>query len=287
MRSDVNISLRPVGSETLGTRTEIKNMNSFTYMEKAMRYEIERQADLLDSGEKVVQDTLRYLTDEDRTEPMRSKEDAHDYRYFREPDLVTIAVSEERIERLRSQLPELPQDRKKRYIEELQIPPADADLLCRHRRIAEYFEAAAAGTKNPKTAANCMLGQIFRRLVTEEDKEKAEIPIPPQYLHDLIVLLDEGKIKNNLLKSTLEKMLDTGEPASAFIREEDMGGVDDETLRRLCAESLAKNPKAGEYYKKGKVNAAKSLLGYVMKATRGRADAPTAEKILIELIENS
>ena len=132
-----------------------------------------------------------------------------------------------------------------------------------------------------------IVGQIFRRLVTEEDKEKAEIPIPPQYLHDLIELLDEGKIKNNLLKSTLEKMLDTGKPASAFIREEDMGGVDDETLRRLCAESLAKNPKAGEDYKKGKVNAAKSLLGYVMKATRGRADAPTAEKILIELIENS
>ena len=113
MRSDVNISLRPVGSDTFGTRTEIKNMNSFTYMEKAMRYEIERQTDILDSGEKVVQDTLRYLVDEDRTEPMRSKEDAHDYRYFREPDLVTIAVSPELVEELREALPELPDDRKK------------------------------------------------------------------------------------------------------------------------------------------------------------------------------
>lgn len=132
-----------------------------------------------------------------------------------------------------------------------------------------------------------MLGQIFRRLVTEEDKEQAAIPIPPQYLTDLLKLLEAGKIKNNLMKSTLEKMLDTGKPCSELISEDDMGSVDEETLRRLCAESLAKNPKAGEDYKKGKVNAAKSLLGYVMKATRGRADAPTAEKILIELIENS
>ena len=113
------------------------------------------------------------------------------------------------------------------------------------------------------------------------------IPIPPQYLTDLLKLLEAGKIKNNLMKSTLEKMLDTGKPCSELISEDDMGSVDEETLRRLCAESLAKNPKAGEDYKKGKVNAAKSLLGYVMKATRGRADAPTAEKILIELIEKS
>lgn len=287
MRSDVNISLRPVGSDTFGTRTEIKNMNSFTYMEKAMRYEIERQTDILDSGEKVVQDTLRYLVDEDRTEPMRSKEDAHDYRYFREPDLVTIAVSPELIEELREALPELPDDRKKRYMDEMGLPAADAALLSRHRRIADYFDEAAKGLKNPKAAANCMLGQIFRRLVTEEDKEQAIIPIPPQYLTDLLKLLEAGKIKNNLMKSTLEKMLDTGKPCSELISEDDMGSVDEETLRRLCAESLAKNPKAGEDYKKGKVNAAKSLLGYVMKATRGRADAPTAEKILIELIENS
>lgn len=287
MRSDVNISLRPVGSDTFGTRTEIKNMNSFTYMEKAMRYEIERQTDILDSGEKVVQDTLRYLVDEDRTEPMRSKEDAHDYRYFREPDLVTIAVSPELVEELREALPELPDDRKKRYMDDMGLPAADAALLSRHRRIADYFDEAAKGLKNPKTAANCMLGQIFRRLVTEEDKEQAMIPIPPQYLTDLLKLLEAGKIKNNLMKSTLEKMLDTGKPCSELISEDDMGSVDEETLRRLCAESLAKNPKAGEDYKKGKVNAAKSLLGYVMKATRGRADAPTAEKILIELIENS
>ena len=190
MRSDVNISLRPVGSDTFGTRTEIKNMNSFTYMEKAMRYEIERQTDILDSGEKVVQDTLRYLVDEDRTEPMRSKEDAHDYRYFREPDLVTIAVSPELVEELREALPELPDDRKKRYMDDMGLPAADAALLSRHRRIADYFDEAAKGLKNPKTAANCMLGQIFRRLVTEEDKEQAMIPIPPQYLTDLLKLLE-------------------------------------------------------------------------------------------------
>ena len=162
LRCDVNISLRPVGSEKFGTRCEIKNMNSFTYMERAMKYEFERQADLLDSGEEVIQETRRYDVESGCTESMRGKEDAQDYRYFREPDLVAIFTPAEKVEALRGQLPELPDSRMKRYTE-MGIAPADASLLVKYQAVAQYFDAAADGVKNPKNVSNFMVGQMFRR----------------------------------------------------------------------------------------------------------------------------
>lgn len=285
MRCDVNISIRPQGSETFGTRTEIKNMNSFTFMARAMEYEMERQADLLDSGKEVVQETLRYIVEENRTESMRNKEDAHDYRYFREPDLVTIQVDEARVQRLREILPELPGEKLVRYVEQLGLPQADAQLIVKYRRIAEYFEAACEGTKNPKVAANCMLGSIFSRLRTEEEKENAQISIPPSYLRDLILLLDAGKLRMNLLRTTLETMLDTGKPASELLSESDLSGVDDSALLTLCEEAVKANPAAVRDYLGGKEKALKSLVGYVMKATKGRADAQKAEEIILKNIQ--
>lgn len=280
VRSDVNISLRPMGSEEFGTRTEIKNMNSYTFMERAMKYEISRQADLLDSGEKVEQETLRYIVEEDRTESMRGKEDANDYRYFRDPDLVTIAVNKEMVDRLASSLPELPDAKLERYVSEIGLSETDAALLTKYRKIAEYFEEASNDIENKKTVANCIIGQVFRRVDTEAAKEAFEISIPPSYLKDLVLLLETGKIKMNLLKSTLEKMLDSGKPYTEFIQESDMGGIDEETLKKLCAESIANNPNAVADYLGGKEKALKSLLGYVMKNSRGKADAIEAEKIL-------
>lgn len=164
MRCDVNISVRPQGSEEFGTRTEIKNMNSITFMAKAMEYEYSRQVDLIESGGKVEQETLRYDEATDTTSSMRGKEDAHDYRYFREPDLVTIEVSDEEINALKEQLPELPFEKQARYINQLQLPQADAQLLTKYRKVAEYFEQAIRGTKNPRTAANFIIGQIFRTM---------------------------------------------------------------------------------------------------------------------------
>lgn len=286
MRSDVNISVRPEGSEKLGTRTEIKNMNSFTYMAKAMEYEINRQIDLVQGGGQVVQQTLRYNVEDDCTESMRGKEDADDYRYFREPDLVTISVSDEKIAELKSKLSELPDEKLDRYINQFGLPEADAQLLAKYRNIAEFFDAACEGVANQKVVANCILGQIFRRLENDAAKEAFDIVLPAQYLRDLVLLLDNGKIKMNLLKATLEKMLDTGKPATDFISESDMGGVDDNTLKRLCREAIANNSNAVADYRGGKEKALKSLLGAVMKATRGRADAMQAEKILIELINS-
>ena len=284
LRCDVNISVRPQGSEEFGTRTEIKNMNSFTNMEKAMAYEYDRQIDLLESGGKVTQETLRWNPDEGITTPMRGKEDAHDYRYFREPDLVTIYTTDEEIEAIRQELPELPDARTARYENDFGLPAADAQLLVKYRKIAEYFEAASEGLSNKKAVANFILGQIFRTLVTDEEKENGAVAIPPEYLHDLAKLLEEGKIKMNLAKTTLDKMLETKKPCTDFISEQDMGDIDEDTLRSICQRVVESNPKAVADFKGGKDKAVKALIGQVMKQTRGKADGRKAEALMVEMI---
>ena len=285
LRCDVNISVRPKGSEKLGTRTEIKNMNSFTFMERAMEYEMERQIDVIESGGSVVQETLRYNPDEDITESMRSKEDAHDYRYFREPDLVTIHVTPEEVEALRATLPESPIDRQARYVNELGLPEKDASLLVKYKKVADYFEAVIEGGFNAKPAANVILGQVFRRLTTEEAKEAFDILPTPAQLRELLEWLEAGKIRMNLVKSAFEKMLDTGRPAGDFISEDDMGGLDEAALRKLCEDSIAANLKAADDVRAGKEKAVKALVGGVMRAAKGRADAQAAEKLLLELLK--
>lgn len=284
LRCDVNISVRPEGSNEFGTRTEIKNMNSFTNMEKAMAYEYDRQIDLLESGGKVTQETLRWNPDEGITTPMRSKEDAHDYRYFREPDLVTIYTTDEEIEAIRQELPELPDARIARYESDFGLPEADAQLLVKYRKIAEYFEAAGEGLANKKTVANFILGQIFRTLVTDEEKENGAVAIPPEYLHDLAKLLEDGKIKMNLAKTTLDKMLETGKPCTDFISEQDMGDIDEDTLRTICQSVVDNNPKAVADFKGGKDKAVKALIGQVMKQTRGKADGRKAEAMMVDMM---
>lgn len=285
LRCDVNISVRPKGSEKLGTRTEIKNMNSFTFMERAMEYEMERQIDVIEGGGSVVQETLRYNPDEDITESMRSKEDAHDYRYFREPDLVTIHVTPEEVEALRATLPESPIDRQARYVNELGLPEKDASLLVKYKKVADYFEAVIEGGFNAKPAANVILGQVFRRLTTEEAKEAFDILPTPAQLRELLEWLEAGKIRMNLVKSAFEKMLDTGRPAGDFISEDDMGGLDEAALRKLCEDSIAANPKAADDVRAGKEKAVKALVGGVMRAAKSRADAQAAEKLLLELLK--
>ena len=284
MRCDVNISVRPVGSEKLGTRTEIKNMNSITNIAKAMEYEFDRQTDLIESGGAVVQETLRYDDATGTTSSMRSKEDAHDYRYFRDPDLVTINVSRGEVEALRAELPELPADKCKRYIEEIGLPEKDAQLLTKYRAISEYFDKACEGVKSPKTVANFIIGQIFRRTETESDKEVFAVGTTPEQLNELVKLLDSGKIRNNLAKSTLEKMLDSGKGVLEFISVSDMGSVDEGALLELCKAAIAANQKAVEDFKNGKEKAIKALVGNVMKNSRGKADAMAAEAKLKELI---
>ena len=214
----------------------------------------------------------------------RSKEDAHDYRYFRDPDLVTIHVPKDVVEEIKAAMPELPADKCRRYIDELAIPEKDAQLLTKYRKISEYFDKACEGVKSPKTVSNFIIGQIFRRTETEADKEIFDVAVTPEQLNELVKLLDSGKIRNNLAKATLEKMLDSGKGALEFISESDMGGLDENALNDLCKQAVESNPKAVEDYKNGKEKAIKSLVGNVMKNSRGKADPALAESKIKEFI---
>ncbi len=285
LRCDVNISVRPKGSIGLGTRTEIKNMNSFSHITRAMEYETGRQIDLLESGEAVAQETRRYDEKTGYTEGMRGKEDADDYRYFREPDLVAIRVDKAALEEIRSRMPEDPQLRLARFKRDYGLPEDTARRLAERRKIADYFEAAAKGRKDPRAAANCILGPIFARLSTDAEKDEFRINVPPENLNALLKLLDEGKIRSSQMKATLEKMLDTGKPASAFLSEKDLAGVSEDDLRKICEQAAAANPDAVRDYLGGKEKALKAVLGAVMKATRGRANPQETEKILTEMLQ--
>lgn len=284
MRCDVNISVRPQGSEKLGTRTEIKNMNSITFITKAMEYEFNRQVDLIESGEQVIQETLRYDDVTNTTSGMRGKEDANDYRYFRDPDLVTINVPREKVEEIRKSLPELPEKKLERYVDELGLPEKDAQLLIKYKKVADYFESAIKDTKTPKTASNFIIGQIFRTVENESEKEEFDIKVSPESLNELIKLIDSGKIRMNLAKSTLDKMLETGKRPSELISESDMGGLDDSALAELCTQAVNANPNAVADYKNGKEKAIKAIVGFVMKNSRGKADAVAAENKIKEII---
>ena len=284
LRCDVNISVRKKGSEKFGTRTEIKNMNSFTFIQKAMKYEFERQVDLIESGGEVVQETLRFNTDTGETSSMRSKEDAHDYRYFREPDLVTIETPAEFVEEIRKSLPELPDAKLNRYVNDYGISETDAAIIVKYRKVAEFFDDSVNGLKKPKNASNMIISQIFKHLSTDAQKEEFELKFTAEMFRDLLKLVEQNKINMNLAKSTLDKMIETGKPVSELIDEKDMGGVDENALLEICKQVVADNPKAIDDYKNGKEAAFKSLVGGVMKATRGKADAMHATEIIKDLI---
>lgn len=285
LRCDVNLSIRPFGQKEFGTRTEIKNMNSFSFMAKALQYEYERQAELLDAGETVTQETLRWNTETGETESMRGKEDAQDYRYFREPDLVTIETPAEKVEALRQTLPELPDQKKKRYVEVLGLPVDDADMLVKHRLVAEFFDEAIEGIKNPKAVSNLILGEIFRQLSTDEQKELFDIRVTAKQMNDLAKLMDGGKLRANLARQTLVKMLETGKDVSNFLSEQDLAGVDDSALEAICKQVVEQNPKAVADYLSGKEKAFQVFIGGVMKATRGKADAGKARELILSMIQ--
>ena len=285
MRCDVNISVREEGSKRLGTRTEIKNMNSINNIAKAMEYEFYRQVDLIERGDKVIQETLRFDDTTGTTSPMRGKEDANDYRYFRDPDLVTIITNDEEVEEIRQMLPELPEAKLVRYVEEYNIPEKDAQLLTKYRRVSEYFDKAIEGLKVPKTVSNFIMGSMFRRIETEAEKQNFAVATTPQQLNQLVKMIEDKKIQNNLAKQTLEKMLDTGKPCTDFIDENDLGGIDEIALAEMCQNAINNNPNAVIDYKNGKEKALMALLGNVMKQSRGKADAQSVKAKLKELIE--
>jgi len=282
LRCDVNVSLRLPG-EDFGTRAEIKNLNSFTSVLSALRYEYERQSALLDKGERVVQETRHWNADLGETMNMRGKENADDYRYFPEPDITPIVLSEEDVARWSRELPEMPDVRKKRYIEELGLPEDDASLLVKYLPVAEYFEKASEGV-SPKTVDAFLITQMFSVITTEKERENWAPKTSAEQLNELTRLLESGKISRNVAKKTLARMLETGQSALSFLSPEDLEGFDSAKLPEICRAVIEANEKSAADFRGGKEKALKALVGAVMRETKGRADAIEAEKTLRELL---
>lgn len=284
MRCDVNISVMPVGSTTFGTRTEIKNMNSISYIDKAMRYEYERQCDILDEGGKVVQATLRYDEKTGETSVMRTKEDAQDYRYFPEPDLLTVVIDQSKVDEIAKTIPELPLEKLHRYVDELKINKTTAYLLYKYKKVCDFVEKVISLGASVKNSVNLTTGVLYSKLPTEEDKENFALPITAEEVAKLIKLVDDGKINITLAQQTLAKMAEEGKPVCDYIKEEDTLGVDEGELEDICRKAIEANPSAVADFKGGKEKAIFAIYGFIKKSTGGKADIKKADTILRRLI---
>ena len=284
IRCDVNSSVRPVGSETLGTKTEIKNMNTFRGIHRALTYEIARQIDVLSNGGTVKQETRRWEDAEGVTLPMRSKEYAHDYRYFPEPDLPPVRLTAEQIEQWRAELPELPAVRRARFIADFGLPEYDAGVLTADRAVADFFEQAAAASGNPKAASNWTMGEVLRAL-SESEKTLADTPLTPKALGELIQLLDAKTINQPAAKEVFQVLFDKGGSPADIVKEKGLAQVSDQgALDGFAQQAIAANPKVVEDYRGGKQAALMFLVGQVMKFSRGKANPGLAAETLKKML---
>ena len=280
-RCDANVSVRRAGDPTLGTRCEIKNLNSFRFMERAIEHEAERQIALLEDGGTVAQETRLYDPERDETRPMRTKEDAQDYRYFPDPDLLPLALAEDEIERLRSSLPELPEARRARFAAQYALPIADAALLTGSRATADYFEALAeASGAEPKLCANWIMGELSAAL-HRDDRPISESPISAPSLAALLKRIADGTLSGKMAKEVFEAMWRREGEADALIEARGLKQISDAgALEKLVDEVLAANPKQVEDYRAGREKAFNSLVGQAMKATKGKANPAQLSEIL-------
>ncbi|MEW6378473.1 MAG: Asp-tRNA(Asn)/Glu-tRNA(Gln) amidotransferase subunit GatB [bacterium] len=280
LRCDANVSIRPQGSEKLGTKAEIKNLNSFRFLHKALEYEIERQTALAEAGEPIIQETRLWDTEQNRTVSMRSKEEAHDYRYFPEPDLVPLQVTPEWIEQIRSSLPELPEAKVERFIRDYQIPRYDAEVLSASQSLADYYEQCVTLFPHPKVVSNWVMGDILREL-NSRNIDISNNPVGPQALAELLKMIEQGIISNKIAKSLFEEMFDTGKSAEVIVREKGLVQISDENeLEKIVDRIMTENPTVVEDWKKGKKQALGFLVGQVMKATSGKANPSMVNEIL-------
>ena len=280
LRCDANVSVRPAGQKEFGTRTEIKNMNSFKFIEKALDYEIKRQIKILNEGGRIVQETRLWDSNRGITESMRSKEEAHDYRYFPDPDLVPVEVNNVWIEQIRTQLVEMPDARRQRFISQFCLPEQDADLLTSERAIAEWFEHAVKLGGDPKGVSNWMMGDLMR-LLNEENRPFEECPLRSAQLVEMLVLIDKGTISGKIAKTVFEEMYKTGKDADTIVKEKGLVQVSDESeIEKVVDDILQKNPKELERFRAGEEKLLGFFAGQVMKATKGKANPKMVNEIL-------
>jgi aspartyl-tRNA(Asn)/glutamyl-tRNA(Gln) amidotransferase subunit B len=280
LRCDANVSVRLKGVEELGTKAEVKNLNSFRFLREALDYEIGRQVAVLESGGRVFQETRHYNPDTGETSGMRSKEHAHDYRYFPEPDLVPLRVSEKWLAEVQSTMPELPERKRKRFMVEYGLREYDAEVLTQSRASSEYFERAAKVSGDPKTAANWVMGDLAGMLKAE-GKDIAESPVSAEHLGELVKLIGSGKLSNKLAKEVFPKMFASGEAPGAIVEREGLQQISDtDALDKMISDVIANNPKQVEQYRGGKVTVLNFLVGQAMRATRGQADVTVVTEML-------
>ncbi|MBV9867657.1 MAG: Asp-tRNA(Asn)/Glu-tRNA(Gln) amidotransferase subunit GatB [Abitibacteriaceae bacterium] len=280
LRFEASVSLRPFGQEEYGTRVEVKNLNSMKAVRDSLRAEIERQTKILDSGGKVQQQTMLWDEASGTTQPMRSKEQAHDYRYFPEPDLVPIEIDNAWLDRVRAAMPELPRARRQRFQTDYGLSAYDAEILTSTRDIASYYEAALENYNNPKTISNWVANELLGRL-NAENKDIIASPVRPTQLRDLVKLIDDGTISGKIAKEVFDEMFMEGRDAILIVREKGLGQISDTSeIEAICQRVIEANPKAVEDYKGGKERSFAALVGGVMKETRGRANPALVNELL-------
>jgi aspartyl-tRNA(Asn)/glutamyl-tRNA(Gln) amidotransferase subunit B len=282
LRCDANVSIRPVGSTALGVKTEVKNMNSFRAVQKALTYEIERQRRAINDGERIVQETRLWEADSEMTHPMRGKEEAHDYRYFPEPDLAPVMVDAAWVEELRAALPESPLKRRDRLVAECHIPEYDAGVLISERALADYFEACVKAGAEPKAASNFIMGELLRTL-KEKDLPLGECKVRPEGIVEILKLVGEGTISAATGKEVFAEMFLSGKGAAEIVASRGLTQISDEgELTRIVEEVIKANPKSVEDYRGGKKQALGFLMGRIMKATGGKANPQVVNRVLRE-----
>lgn len=286
LRCDANVSVRPVGQKELGTKTEIKNINSFKGVERAIEYEAMRQAELLEDGGKVVQETRTWDEKEGVTKSMRTKEEANDYRYFPEPDLVPFTVSDEYIENIRKSLPELPDARKERYMKEFGLSSEDAVFMTNDKATADYFEAAVAAGADPKAAVNWLMGEFASQL-SNDGIEIDKAPVSAENLAALLKLISKGTISGKIAKKVFATMWKEGGNPDDIVKAQGLVQISDTAeLSKLVDEVVGNNPKAVEDYKAGKKKAVGALVGQIMKATKGKANPRVINELLNKKLQS-
>jgi aspartyl-tRNA(Asn)/glutamyl-tRNA(Gln) amidotransferase subunit B len=281
MRCDCNVSVRKIGETKLGTRTELKNINSFRFVEKAIEYEIERQIDVVERGEKVIQETRLWDPDKNKTFTMRSKEDAQDYRYFPDPDLLPLIVTEAMVQKAKGELPELPLARRARFVADHGLPEYDAEVLTTERELADYYEEAVKVSGNYKSTSNWIMTEVMREL-KQNNADISASPISPQHLGKLIQLIDQGRISGKIAKTVFAEMWTSKKDPETVVKEKGFVQISDTgAIERLVDEVLAANAQQVEDHKSGKKkNLVGFFVGAVMKASKGQANPDVVNAIL-------
>ncbi|WP_191566371.1 Asp-tRNA(Asn)/Glu-tRNA(Gln) amidotransferase subunit GatB [Metabacillus idriensis] len=285
LRCDANISLRPVGQEKFGTKAELKNLNSFNFVRRGLEHEVKRQEEVLLAGGIIEQETRRFDEATGKTILMRVKEGSDDYRYFPEPDLVSLYIDENWKQRIRATIPELPDQRQKRYVEELGLPSYDAQVLTLTKEMSDFFEATVAKEADAKQASNWLMGEVSGYL-NAEGKELQDVALTPEGLAGMIKLIENGTISTKIAKKVFKELIEKGGNAEQIVKDQGLVQISDEgTLRKIVNESLDANPQSIEDFKSGKQKAIGFLVGQIMKATKGQANPPLVNKLLLEEIK--